>query len=103
MVDEIAMEAKKVASNMTDKQAQKIISKIKKAKHDFYDTNKKMEMYMWYGCLLDYKYDDGDPRSELGTDLVQAIKYVYRKAEKESDNATQENLNQIDESLSKIG
>ena len=43
-----------------------------------------------------------DPRSELGTDLCQAIKYVYRNAETVLDDATQENLQQIDKDLENI-
>ena len=37
-----------------------------------------------------------------GTDLVQAIKYVYRGAENVTDDATIENLRQIDKDLDNI-
>lgn len=53
-------------------------------------------------ALLDSKYDDSDPRSQLGTDLYQAIKYVYRNIETVLDDSTQENLYQIDKDLAQI-
>jgi len=102
MVLQISHVAKLNIDYFTSSDAKKIISKKKKAKHDFYGSAKEMEKYMWYGFLLDYKYDDSDPRSELGTDLTQAIKYVYRGHEKETDAGTKENLRQIDKDLSRI-
>lgn len=102
MIDEISKLAKANASNMTDEQATEIISSIKAADHQFYNSPKAMEKYMWYGYLLDYKYADSDARSELGTDLVQAIKYVYRNLETVLDDATHENLLQIDKDLEQI-
>lgn len=101
-VDEIASIAEANASAMTDEQAAAIIDAIRTADHKFYNGPEEMEKYMWYGYLLDYKYDDSDPRSELGTDLCQAIKYVYRNVETVLDDSTKENLNQIDEALRKI-
>ena len=102
MVDQIASTAKDHASELTDDQANQIIEIIKNADHHFYNGPEEMEKYMWYGYLLDYKYDDSDPRSELGMDLYQAIKYVYRGAENVTDDATKENLDQIDDDLSRI-
>lgn len=102
MVDQIASVAKTHASSMTDEQAAQIISIIREADHKFYNDQAEMEKFMWYGCLLDYKYDDSDPRSQLGTDLYQAVKYVYREVESVSDNSTQENLMQIDKNLEAI-
>lgn len=102
MVDQIGFTARKHYEVMSDEQADQIIDSIKSANHNYYSSNDDMEKFMWYGYLLDYKYDDGDPRSELGTDLVQAIKYVYRGVEKVEDEATQANLLQIDKSLAAI-
>ncbi len=102
MIDEIASIAKKNASAMSDEQAAEIIEIIQNADHKFYNGSEEMEKFMWYGYLLDYKYVDSDPRSELGTDLCQAIKYVYRNVETVLDDATHENLLQIDKDLEKI-
>ena len=101
-IDEIASIAKANANAMTDEQAATIIDAIKTADHKFYNGPEEMEKYMWYGYLLDYKYDDSDPRSELGTDLCQAIKYVSRNVETVLDDSTKELLHQIDETLQKI-
>lgn len=102
MVDQIGFTAKGYAANLTDEDADKIIEAIKDADHKFYNGPEEMEKYMWYGYLLDYKYDDSDARSALGTDLVQAIKYVYRGVENVTDDATIENLRQIDKDLDNI-
>ena len=102
MIDQIATTAEANAESMTDEQAGKIINAIREADHKFYNGPEEMEKYMWYGYLLDYKYDDSDPRSSLGTDLCQAIKYVYRGAETVVDDATHENLLQIDKDLEAI-
>lgn len=102
MVDQIGFTAKDYATNLTDSDSDKIIETIRNANHEFYNSTEEMEKYMWYGYLLDYKYDDSDPRSALGTDLVQAIKYVYRGAEGITDDATVENLHQLDKDLDNI-
>lgn len=102
MVDQIALTAKKYADTLTDEQVATILADVKNAIHQFYTDNATMEKYMWYGYLLDYKYDDSEAKSSLGTDLFQAIKYVYRNAEKVEDSATVENLNQIDKDFLKI-
>lgn len=102
MVDQIALTAKNTATQMTDEQATEIINAIRAADHKFYNGPEEMEKYMWYGFLLDYKYDDTDIRSELGMDLCQAIKYVYRNVETVLDDSTKENLDQIDEVLANI-
>lgn len=102
MIDQIAKTAELNASKMTDEQADEIINAIREADHNFYNGPEEMEKYMWYGYLLDYKYDDTDPRSTLGTDVCQAIKYVYRDVESVLDDATHENLLQIDKDLEAI-
>ena len=102
MIDQIALTAKEHAEELTDELANEIIASIRGADHGFYDGADEMEKFMWYGYLLDYKYDDSDARSELGTDLCQAIKYVYRGAESVLDDSTHENLLQVDEALAAI-
>lgn len=102
MVDQIARTAKSNIDKFSDANADDIIEIIRKTDHRYYANADDMEKFMWYGFLLDYKYDDSDPRSELGTDLTQAIKYVYRFIETTYDDATQENLRQIDKDLARI-
>lgn len=102
MVDQIAITAKNHADDMTDEQTNAIIANIREANPAFFASRDDMEKYMWYGYLLDYKYDDNDPRSELGTDLCQAIKYVYRGAEDLTDDSVSANLDQISDDLDAI-
>ena len=102
MVDQIGFTAKDYADSLTDDEANEIISIIMETNPQFYDGADEMELFMWYGYLLDYKYDDSDTRSQLGTDLCQAIKYVYRGAELATDDSTLENLSQIDEHLNAL-
>lgn len=99
MVDQIASVAKEYQAHLIKKNADKIIKKIRKQTPNFYKNNRTMELYMWYGYLLEYYYPEDDPRARLGMDVEQAIKYVYRRAEKESDISTQENLRQITKDL----
>lgn len=99
MVDQISLVAKNNVDRMTDDDVSNIIKIISDADHKFYNGPEEMERFMWYGYLLDHKFDDSDPRSALGMDLYQAIKYVYRGIETVLDDATHENLAQIDVDL----
>lgn len=93
--------AKDYKDTLTDEQAAAIVNAIKEENPKFYDGSEEMEKFLWYGYLLQCKYEDSDPRAELGTDLVQAIKYVYRNVETVLDDSTKENLRQVDEDLKK--
>ena len=65
-----------------------------------------LEQAICYGYWLEYAYADDEAArdyAELGMDMEQAVKYVYRGAEKVEDDATQENLGQIKKSLEAIG
>lgn len=102
MIDQIAHTAKNNVYLFTGYNADDIVKTIKATTPNFYDDNSKMEKFMWYGYLLDYKYDDSSPLSKLGTSLVRAIKYVYRKEEKISDDSTWDNISQVDEILNSL-
>lgn len=102
MVDQIESVAKENATSMSEGDATKIIDAIRDADHKFYKTDQDMEKFMWYGYLLEYKYDETDPKSLLGMDLCQAIKYVYRNVDLVTDDSTHENLQQIDDDLEQI-
>ncbi|ABO49763.1 hypothetical protein Dred_1229 [Desulforamulus reducens MI-1] len=104
MVDYIATKAKVDAKNINDQQTKEAIEFIKSNISDFFRDNKTMETGMYYGYLLEYAYKDTDNRvyAELGMDTYQAIKYVYRGAEKVEDQATQTNISQVRESLDAI-
>lgn len=94
--------AKNNASIATDEQISEAISAIRDNHPQYYNGPEQMELYMYYGYLLDFAFDDSDPRSELGMDTYQAIKYVYRGSETVLDSATKANLDQIEKDLQKI-
>lgn len=106
-VDALAREAKNsVAEGVTEEKRDEAVAFIVEHYPDYYGDNETMERAMFYGFWLEYAYD-GDEGSRdyynLGMDMEQAVKYVYRGAEKAEDEATKENLAQIKESLEAIG
>lgn len=106
-VDALAREAKdSVAGNVTEEMRDEAVAFIVEHYPDYYGDNETMERAMFYGFWLEYAYD-GDEGARnyynLGMDMEQAVKYVYRGAEKAEDEATKENLAQIKESLEAIG
>ena len=106
-VDALARDAKdSVAEGVTDEKRDEAVAFIVEHYPDYYGDNETMEQAMFYGFWLEYAYD-GDEAARgyynLGMDMEQAVKYVYRGAEKAEDEATKENLAQIKESLEAIG
>ena len=106
-VDALAREAKdSVAEGVTEEMRDEAVAFIVEHYPDYYGDNETMEQAMFYGFWLEYAYD-GDEGARnyynLGMDMEQAVKYVYRGAEKAEDEATKENLTQIKESLEAIG
>ena len=94
-VDALAREAKdSVAEGVTEEMRDEAVAFIVEHYPDYYGDNETMEQAMFYGFWLEYAYD---------MDMEQAVKYVYRGAEKAEDEATKENLAQIKESLEAIG
>lgn len=106
-VDALALEAKAaVAEGVTDAQRDEAVTFIIDHYPDYYTDNETMEQAMAYGFWLEYAYQDDEASrtyAELGTDVSQAVKYVYRGAEAVEDDATQENLRQIQEHLETLG
>lgn len=102
-VDEIARQAKADAQSIDETKTNEAISYIRNNYPNYFDNNETMETAMYYGYLLEYAYaDTNELYMQLGMDTYQSIKYVYRGVEKVEDNATQENLAQIKESLDGI-
>lgn len=63
-----------------------------------------MEQAIYYGYYLEFAYDINESQyAELGMDVEQAVKYVYRGTEAVEDDHVQENLNQIAEILNALG
>lgn len=107
-VDALAMAAKQdVEENgVSDTKRDEAVAFVVEHYPDFYTDNETMEQAISYGYWLEYAYQNDEAArdyAELGMDLEQAVKYVYRGAESVEDDATQENLSQIRESLEAIG
>ena len=102
MTDQIALTAKASAEKLSDDQVNAIINDIRSANHNFYADEASMLKYMWYGYLLDYKFEDSNARSSLGQDVCQAVKNIYRNTDTLESDATQANFRQIDKSLQRI-
>lgn len=100
MVDAIVLQAKADVQEAAEEDIDAALSFIKDNYPDYYTDNATMEKVIYYGSLIEYYYKDvDDTKYSLGMDAVQAVKYVYRNAETVEDEATQENLRQIQESL----
>ena len=106
-VDALARDAKdSVAAGVTDEKRDEAVAFIVEHYPDYYGDNETMEQAIFYGYWLEYAYADDEAArdyAELGMDMEQAVKYVYRGAEKVEDDATQKNLGQIKKSLEAIG
>lgn len=107
-VDALALAAKQdVEENgVSDAKRDEAVAFIVEHYPDFYTDNETMERAISYGYWLEYAYESDESArdyAELGMDLEQAVKYVYRGAESVEDDATQENLSQIREALEAIG
>lgn len=107
-VDALALAAKQdVEENgVSDAKRDEAVAFIVEHYPDFYADNETMEQAISYGYWLEYAYESDESArdyAELGMDLEQAVKYVYRGAESVEDDATQENLSQIREALEAIG
>lgn len=107
-VDALALAAKQdVEENgVSDAKRDEAVAFIVEHYPDFYTDNETMEQAISYGYWLEYAYESDESArdyAELGMDLEQAVKYVYRGAESVEDDATQENISQIQEALEAIG
>lgn len=101
MVDYIARKAKSDSIDATETEIQRAIKYIRKHYPNYFSNNKVMEKSMYYGYYLEYANYDSTT-TELGMDTYQAIKYVYRGAEKTTDQHVTENLRQIKKSLNNL-
>lgn len=107
-VDALALAAKQdiEENGVSDAKRDEAVAFIVEHYPDFYADNETMERAISYGYWLEYAYQNDEAArdyAELGMDVEQAVKYVYRGAESVEDDATQENLSQIRESLEAIG
>ena len=76
---DIAATAEHNIDHFSNKDAQKVLHKLQAAFPDdsFLYRSKDMETYLWYGCLLAYRYPNTDTRSRAGKNLVLVIAPIY--------------------------
>lgn len=116
MVDEILLQAKEDAKNVSEDEAdakwKEAFEYLKAHKENFYENNEVMEKSMYYGSYI-YQYVEANSKadnvSELkdstkaaydaGYNTVKAIKYVYRGSESKDDDSTQNALSKAKENL----
>lgn len=101
MVDHIIRQAKNDASGPdAEAKAEIAYAWIVETVPQWYDGPEIMEEAIYNGALVQYYYEDkNEVRSEIGSDVVQSVKYVYRGAESVLDDSTQKNINQIREGI----
>ena len=103
----ISTEARAAAAEgVTDAQRDEAVKFIADHYPNYYADNETMEQAMAYGFLLKYAYRDDEASQAyawLGRDVEQAITYVYRRYETVEDEATQTNLERIQERLEELG
>lgn len=107
MVDYIARQAKKSANiSATEEKRNEAIDFIVANYPDYFSNNELIEKTMYYGYYLEYAYAKNGSENlyaNLGIDVYQAVKGVYRSVDKIEDDIVQENLRQIQEALSELG
>lgn len=106
MLDYIAEQAKKSYNEgSSESKRDEALNFISTNYPNYFNDNETMEKAIYYGYYLEYAYSQNGSDNlyaKLGTDTYQAVKYVYRGAEKVEDESTQENLRQIEETLMEI-
>jgi sensor domain CHASE-containing protein len=116
-VDQIMLQAKDDAENFSEDEATETweagFDYLKAHMENFYESNEVMEQSMYYGTFI-YEYvesnatdmnnltDSSQAAYDAGTNTVEAIKYVYRDAEKIEDASTQGKLQEAKENLAKF-
>ena len=110
-VNELYNKAKEKATTATEDDLKEAIKFINDNYNNYWVDNDIMQKTMYYGSLLECMTVDkakSDSNSvertiyDLGSDVVQAVKYVYRKAETVEDESTQSNLKQIKKGLDSL-
>lgn len=99
MVGYIISQAKTDSESSTVETDNEAIAYIEDNIENCFDSNEIMEKMMYYGALLDCKYEDDTALSQIGFQTLKTIKYVYRGIEKETDPVTVDNIAKLKEML----
>ena len=111
MVDSLYYNAKDDFNNVTEASLLEALNYIKNNYEDAFRDNETMENLLYYGFYLDrihssVENEDGLGNlailADIGSNTTEYVKYVYRGAENETDEATIANFEQIQEDLAEI-
>lgn len=107
MVDSLAKQAKESANkSASEDKREEALNFIADTYPNYFSDNSTMEKAIYYGYYLEYAYEANGPENlyaNLGMDVEQVSKNVYRGVDDLNSDYVQSNLHQIEESLSSLG
>ena len=110
ITDNIIRQAREDASQITDEQTKEAVNFIYEHYNHYFENDEIMEKCIYYGSLLQYAYEDdyktdltAKTYTDLGSDTVRLVKYVYRGTESSTEKRMSINLEQIKEDLIYLG
>ena len=103
--DSIARKARDAANSATDEDISAAYEYIKANYTDCFKDSTTMEQMMYYGWLLEYKYEGDTEKQDyytLGQNAEQLAKYVYRGSDTADSDSTKANIEQVGKSIDAI-
>ena len=103
--DSIARKARDAANSATDEDISTAYAYIKANYTDCFKDDTTMEQMMYYGWLLEYKYEGDTEKQDyytLGQNAEQLAKYVYRGSDTADSDSTKANIDQVGKSIDAI-
>jgi len=103
--DSIARKARDAANSATDEDISTAYAYIKANYTDCFKDDTTMEQMMYYGWLLEYKYEGDTEKQDyytLGQNAEQLAKYVYRGSDTADSDSTKANIEQVGKSIDAI-
>lgn len=103
--DSIARKARDAANSATDEDISTAYAYIKANYTDCFKDSTTMEQMMYYGWLLEYKYEGDTEKQDyytLGQNAEQLAKYVYRGSDAADSDSTKANIEQVGKSIDAI-
>lgn len=110
-IDDITRNAKEAVSNgITQEQTDEAVNYIYQNYGNYFASDDVMEQCIFYGAMLQYGYQEdyetdltAKTLTDLGHDVTQAAKGIYRGTDAVTDDFTQSNLEKIKEALVYLG
>lgn len=103
--DSIARKARDAANSATDEDISTAYAYIKANYTDCFKDDTTTEQMMYYGWLLEYKYEGDTEKQDyytLGQNAEQLAKYVYRGSDTADSDNTKANIEQVGKSIDAI-